>query len=978
MTPRTPRPASPRASLSDALATEFSPAQIHDRPIDRAARAHDASHYLLRPAATVTVRTAAEVAAAMQIAARTHTPVTFRAGGTSLSGQASGDGLLIDTRTHFRDIEVLDAGLRVRCGPGATVRAVNTRLAPHARKLGPDPASEVACTVGGVVANNSSGMTCGTDLNAYATVESMVVVLASGTTLDTGSPDADAHLRATEPELYAGLLALRDRVRSNPHSVARVRHLFSMKNTMGYGINSFLDFDSPVAILEHLFVGSEGTLGFIASVTFRTAAVAPEMATGLLVFPRLTDATDALEGLLGAGARTLELMDAGSLRVVQPSLSEADPLRGIQIESHTALLVEMHESSADSLADAVARLDAATAGLPLCLPAHLTSEPQERAALWKVRKGLYTAVAGARPVGTTALLEDVVVPVGALSATTTDLAGLFTAHGYDDAVVFGHAKDGNLHFMITPRLDDSGELRVFETFTGELVDLILAYDGSLKAEHGTGRVMAPFVRRQYGDELYAIMVALKGLFDPTTLLNPGVIIADDPRGHLIDLKVVPAVDPRIDACVECGYCEPVCPSKDITVTPRQRIALMRTMASASPADRRLIDVDFGRDAVDLCAADSLCVTACPVGIDTGKVMKTLRAERNGPVVQEAGAWTARHWGVIGSAARVGLAVAEPLPKGALGMLTSAARALLSDDLVPQVGPDLPGAGLRRRGGTRGAGKAQAVFFPSCVGAMFAPERGEGMTSGADEAFVALCERAGVPLVIPEAINELCCGTVWQSKGLVKGYRTMAEATFAAIWHASQEGVLPVVSDAASCTHGLRELGDQLDGDRARDFASLRFIDAVTFTREVLLDRLTVHSPVSSAAVHPTCSTVHLGIVDDLVAVAQAVAGEVYVPSSWGCCGFAGDRGLLHPELTASATREEVADLRARESDRAARESSQLADGSSACRTGAPQGAFAAYVSANRTCELGMSRATGKPYVHILQVVERATRPERGR
>ncbi|NMM22199.1 MAG: FAD-binding oxidoreductase [Phycicoccus sp.] len=950
------------ASLADAFDDEHR----HNRPIDLAARAHDASHYLLNPVAAVTARSASDVAAVIALGRRHAVPVTFRSGGTSLSGQASGSGILVDTRRSFRGVEVLDDGARVRCEPGATVRAVNARLAPHGRVLGPDPASEIACTIGGVVANNSSGMACGTSMNTYATLESIVVVLPSGTVVDTAALDAGEHLRATEPALAAGLERLRDRVRANPDSMARIAHQYSMKNTMGYGLNSFTDFTNPIEILAHLIVGSEGTLGFVASATFRTVKVLPAVATGLLVFPQVSAATDALQALLDVGARTLELMDPASLRVVAPSLPPGHPLTQSPIEAQTALLVEMQAEDAAGLSEVLNRLGPVAARLPLVAPAEFTSEIRDRAALWALRKGLYTAVAGARPVGTTALLEDIVVPVPALTRTMSSLNSLFRTHGYEDAVVFGHAKDGNLHFMISPRLDDARELTAYETFTEDLVDLVLGENGSLKAEHGTGRIMAPFVRRQFGDELYAVMREVKALFDPVGVLNPGVLLSDDPHAHVRDLKAAVPVDSRVDACVECGYCEPGCPSKDVTTTPRQRIALMRTIAAASGAERRAIERDFDYAAVDTCAADSLCVVACPVKIDTGRVMKSMRARRHTPGVEAAGAWAARHWAGLGVLVRVALRVASWLPPVMLTTITRTLRRVVSPDWMPLAGADLPGPGRRRVSGPTAPGAAtvgaEAVFFPSCTGSMFAPDHGaDGTMLGASDAFTTLCDRAGVGLIVPAGIPGLCCGTVWQSKGLTEGHRAMAERTFEAVWAASQSGSLPVVCDAASCTHGLHELGDLLTGEARARFGRLTILDVVTFVRDAILPRVVVTQPIGAVAVHPTCSTVHLSAVDDLTAVAAACATQMYVPPSWGCCAFAGDRGLLHPELTASATGPEAADILAAETIRAA------ADVGGA-------GRFDAYVSANRTCEMGISRATGRQYVHVVQLVEHVTRP----
>ncbi|HMR22784.1 MAG TPA: FAD-linked oxidase C-terminal domain-containing protein, partial [Micropruina sp.] len=562
-------------TLVQALRQAVGDEVVTDRAIDISRFAHDASHYLLRPQAVVLAAGTADVARAVAVARAHGVGVTFRSGGTSLSGQGVSDGVLIDTRRGFRDIEVLDGGARVRCQPGATVRAVNARLAPHGRILGPDPASEIACTIGGVVADNSSGMACGTTQNTYRTLAGLELVLLSGAVIDTAAADADAHLRAVEPALWAGLARLRDRVRGNPDSVRRIEHQFSMKNTMGYGINSFLDFDDPVQMLAHLMVGSEGTLGFIAAATFDTVPLLPKASTALLIFDTIAQATHALPGLVGAGARTAELMDAASLRVAQALPNPLDVLTGLEVRQHTALLVEAQGIDADELAGTVADLSAVVSrldGLTPLGPTSFSADPVARARAWQVRKGLYTAVAGARRPGSTALLEDIVVPMPALTETVRNLGELCSGYGYHDSVIFGHAKDANLHFMIDPDLRDPKQVAALAEFTEDLVDLVLGVDGSLKAEHGTGRAMAPFVERQYGPELYEVMREVKRLLDPDGVLNPGVIITSDPQAHMAELKKPELVDPLVDRCVECGYCEPSCPSKDVTTTPRQRIA----------------------------------------------------------------------------------------------------------------------------------------------------------------------------------------------------------------------------------------------------------------------------------------------------------------------------------------------------------------------------------------------------------------------
>ncbi len=536
---------------------------VRTRALDRLAFAHDASHYRLVPEAVVTPASAEEVAGLLRAAGSCGGSITFRSGGTSLSGQASTDRVLADVRRHFRTVEVLEDGARVRAQPGATIRSVNARLLRHGRRLGPDPASEVACTVGGAVANNSSGMSCGTARNTYRTNESAVLVLATGTIVDTA--DADARLRASEPELWEGLCRLRDRVRADPRSVATIERLFSIKNTMGYAVNAFVDYERPVDILLHLAVGSEGTLAFVAEATFRTVPLRSSMATGLLVFPTLRDATAALPALNSTGPEAVELLDARSLRVAQRDPAAVRELVELDVTTHAALLVEYQEPDAARLTARMAAASGTIADLGFTAATVFSDDASTRARLWHIRKGLYATVAGSRPSGTTALLEDIAVPVPDLLATCSELTALFDEFGYEDGVIFGHAKDGNIHFLLNERFDDPRMLGRYLAFTERMVDLVLDRGGTLKAEHGTGRVMAPYVRRQYGDELHDVMLEVKRLFDPLGVLGAGVLVDGDHGEHVADFKTSPAVEEEVDRCVECGYCEPACPSKETSV-----------------------------------------------------------------------------------------------------------------------------------------------------------------------------------------------------------------------------------------------------------------------------------------------------------------------------------------------------------------------------------------------------------------------------
>ena len=866
---------------------------------------------MLKPEAVYTPETPEELAQILALATELRKGVTFRSGGTSLSGQAVTNGLMIDTRKHFRAIAIGKDGLTASVSPGATVRAVNAALARHGRKLGPDPASEIACTIGGVVANNSSGMCCGTEQNSYRTIESLVLVLPNGLVVDTGAPDADAALKLQAPVIHAGLIQLRERIRSNPDSVTTIERLFSIKNTMGYAVNSFLDFDSPVKILEHLIIGSEGTLAFIAKARFTTVPAYSHMATGLLIFSSLADATRALPDLVKAGFAAIELMDATSLRVAQRDPQATPELQSISVDKQAALLIEFQEATQELLDAKVSAVTPLLNSLTLIQPPNLTSDSTLRHQIWHIRKGLYATVAGNRPAGTTALLEDIAVPVSELLSTCEELIQLFARHGYTDSVIFGHARDGNIHFMLNEEFEKPEKLSRYNAFTLDMVELVLKHGGTLKAEHGTGRMMAPFVQRQYGQEIYEVMCSLKELLDPAGILNPGVILTQNRNSHIEDLKIIPTIEAVANSCVECGYCEPVCPSKNLTLTPRNRIIMRRELALAQArGDRKTskeIEKAFAYDGRDTCAVDGMCATACPLSINTGSLVRELRSESAKPIFNTLSTLAAHNWSAFTRIASIGLKVGHRIP-----------------------GFRKYPTGGRRRKPLENENPV-AIFFPSCVGTLFG-------TSDSSQALLTLAKRAGIDLAIPKGIDAMCCGTPWKSKGYVDGYKVMQNSVIESLVKASIDGKLSIVTDAASCSHGLQEL---LASD-----SRLTVIDSVEFVEKFILPKLSVKK-TASIAVHPTCSTTALGISNSLNAISQAISSEVFVPENWGCCAFAGDRGFTFPELTKSATEKQAAEVLLRNDD--------------------------FYVSANRTCEIGMTQATGKKYRHIIEVLEELSR-----
>ncbi|OFW05101.1 MAG: FAD-linked oxidase [Acidobacteria bacterium RIFCSPLOWO2_02_FULL_67_36] len=927
------------------LETFLAPDQILDREIDCVAYASDASFYRLVPKAVVRPRSIEDVQRLFRYSRSWRIPLTFRAAGTSLSGQAVTDGLLIDLSRHWRSVEPLDGGRRVRVQPGVVGSTVNRVLAPFAARLGPDPASIDACMMGGILSNNASGMCCGVSQNSYHTLDSLVFVLPSGSVVDTADPEAAARLAEREPGLVEGVASLRDRIRATSALAARIREKYRIKNTVGYSLNAFVDFEEPLDILAHLLIGAEGTLAFIAGAVLRTVPDLPVKYTGLLLFASIEDACGAIGPLASAGAAALELMDRAAMRSVQDLPGVPAALASLP-PSAAGLLVEFQEPAGTFVEVLVARAAAVMRQLPLIVPGRFTADPAEQAQLWKIRKGMFPSVGAVRQRGTTVIIEDVAFPVAALAPAVVDLQALFDAHGYRDAIVFGHAKDGNLHFVLTQSFGEPAQVARYERFMADVVTLVVTrYDGSLKGEHGTGRNMAPFVETEWGGDAYDIMKRVKALVDPDGLLNPGVIINPNPRAHLTDLKSLPVVEEEIDRCTECGFCELRCPSRDLTLTPRQRIAVRRAIAR-EPAAAGALARAFEYDGVDTCATDGLCALACPVGIDTGQLVKRLRAARHSTATEALAGWTARHFTLTARTVRGALAAGrhmnamfgEHFTASITRRLGRAARRALPLWIEPI---PLPASRLPQ---TKRDG-AVAVYFPSCLTRTLGELPGEPRPRSTAEAFVATAARAGLPLHIPEDIDALCCGTPYSSKGFEKAHAIAVNRAIDRLWQASNEGQLPIVVDTSPCAYGLRNITGLTPANRERA-ARMTIVDAVEYFASEVLPHLYVRRRAASVTLHPVCSLVKMGLAPKFSAIAEACSARVFVPPSAGCCAFAGDRGWLVPELTASATAAEAAEVHAEDAE--------------------------GWYSSSRTCELGMIRATGRNYRSWIHLLDWAT------
>lgn len=974
--------------LQAQLSQIIPPSRVLTSYLHRIAYANDASYFRLVPQAVVQPNSIGEIQSLFRFTGKHKIPMTFRAAGTSLSGQAVTDGILVDISKHWGKYSVEDNASLIRFQPGIVGGFINNVLKPFGRRIGPDPASIDACMMGGILSNNSSGMCCGVIENSYHTIHSMTIVLPNGFVLNTSDPNAERIFENEQPQIAKGLLELKRRILSTSEESNREEHKarkenlnlrdlgvlggskyetlaerihrrYQLKNTNGYLLNAFLDFDTPLDILIHIMIGSEGTLGFIAEAVLHTLPDYPRRYTGQLYFKNLQDAASAIAPIKESGARAAEIMDRAALRSVENNPGVPSILQQLP-EGATAILVEYQAQDTEAILGFKKEAERVIKKLHLLHDPEFFDDPIAQASLWKTRKGIIPSIGGMRTPGTVSINEDVVFPVHRLADGVTDLQHLFTDFGYPDGAVFGHAKDGNLHFLINQAFNTDADVAHFDRFVRAMVNIVSGkYDGALKAEHGTGRNMAPFVETEWGAEAYAIMRDLKSLFDPDYMLNPGVMINPNPQTHITHLKTMSLVSAEIDKCIECGFCESKCPSRRLTLSPRQRIVVQREiarmrLAESSSGELDSVIDDFSYAGIDTCAADGLCATACPVNINTGDLTKRLRAESITPRGERVANWLAEHFALtefaIGNAVRLGhLAESVIGPNGVRSVIETAEK--ISSTTLPKWNKHIPYSDskvsrlwIHQR--QEALDSEQFIYFPSCISRQLGQPKSDNQLSLA-EALTLIAQRANINLEIPDTISGTCCGMPFHSKGYTKAYQLSLHNTITNFWAWSEGGRYPIVIDTTSCTQTLRICGNDLNREDKELWKKLTIVDGIEFLLDYVLPKLEFHPIDEDVILHPNCSARKLGLDAKMLAIAEQCAKSVTVPLNLGCCGFAGDRGLLFPELTASATQKESAEVNEYE--------------------------YGGYYSSNIPCEIGMSEATGKDYTSIVYLVERASR-----
>lgn len=951
----------------------------------------DASFYRLTPQVVIRAKDEDEVSQIVRAASKYKLPFTFRAAGTSLSGQSVSDSILIVAGKNWEDYSVAaDAG-SITLQPGIVGARVNQILKPLGRVFPPDPASIGSAMVGGIVANNASGMNCGTHANSDRMLISARLVLADGTVLDTGDRASREAFRQSHPEFIAKIEALRDRIRANQPLRERIRKKYSIKNVTGLNLRPFVAYDDPFDIIAHCVVGSEGTLAFISQVTMRTLHDYPCKASAMLYFYTMRESCEAVVALKQLKSsdediamseenlmvKSAEMLDYLSLASVDDPVYlqykqdvDAGRIPGVEPGDYKGLTAILTETKAVTPDELQRRIDAITRCLSqfkTYIPVAFTTDPAVYGKYWAIRSGIFPSVGGARPVGTSCLIEDVAFAVEDLPEATVKLQQLIADHGYRDACIYGHAFEGNYHFIINQLFSTDSEVQRYAAMMRDVARLVVEeYDGSLKAEHGTGRNMAPFVKYEWGEEAFAAMRELKEIFDPDYLLNPGVIFNDDPECFIKHFKPLPELKMRgleapkdshsqretvegvlkANKCIECGFCEVNCLTCGLTLSSRQRIVIQREIShlretGADPERLATLVKQYRYQGDQTCAGDGLCSTSCPMKINVADLTHLVRSEAlpQGSLGYKTGDWVARHFAGVKSGLRFTLDVAR-LGHNVLGTaaMKGVAGAMHKAGL-PLWTPAMPGKARQPKAGHVGdSNDLKVVYFPSCINQTMGLAKGAPVKNTLVDEMVKLCRKAGYEVIFPEGLEKMCCGTIWESKGMLDIADRKTAELDEALWQASQQGRYPVVCDQSPCLHRMRKC-----------ITRMQLYEPVEFIWEYLRERLEFTPIDRRIALHFTCSTREMGLVDKMTALARLCSNNVFLPEGVGCCGFAGDRGWTHPEVNRWALRK----LR-----------KQLVDNR-----------IEMGYSNSRTCEVGLETNGGIPYQSIVYLVNEVTRPK---
>ena len=852
-------------------------------------------------------------------------------------------------------------------------------------------------------------MNCGVHANSDRMMVSARIILTDGTVLDTGDEKSKEAFRKSHPEFLKKIEDLRDKVRADEALASRIRTKYSIKNVTGLNLRPLIAYDDPFDIIAHSMVGSEGTLAFLSEVTMKTLYDYPFKASAMLYFYTMKESCEAVVAMkkMKAGEEDLkmsaenlvvksaEMLDYMSLNSVDDPVFlqykkdvDAGKIPGVEPGDYhnlTAILTETKGVTHEQLLEKIDKIKECLGQFKLYIPAEFTEDPKIYGKYWAIRSGIFPSVGGTRPIGTSCLIEDVAFPIESLPEATVKLQKLIADHGYDDACIYGHAFEGNYHFILNQSFADEHEVARYAEMMRDVAKLVVEeYDGSLKAEHGTGRNMAPFVKYEWREPAYEVMKELKAIFDPEGLLNQGVIFNDDPDCFIKCLKPLPVLDfdfasvpdgghylmdpslstakesieqvKRANKCIECGFCEVNCMSCGLTLSSRMRIAVQREIreletTGKNPERVATLKKQYKYYGDQTCATDGLCSTSCPMKINTGELTHIIRQMdmNNNPVGYKVGEFAANHMAGIKSGLRVVLDVAH-LGHVTLGpsMMTSIARGMnkmglpLWTTAMPKKHRQPKKSDLTQFIIEKSVPQKEeehlplkVVYFPSCINQTMGQSKFHGKKHDLVDEVIQLCAKAGYEVIFPEGMERMCCGQIWESKGMLDIADRKSAELEAALWKASEQGKYPVLCAQSPCLHRMKKV-----------MKKMKLYEPAEFIMKYLVPRLDFHPIDRHIALHLTCSTRQMGVADDLIALAKMCSNNVYLPEGVGCCGFAGDRGFTFPELNKYGLRKLRPQI----------EKNHIEVG----------------YSNSRTCEIGLESNTGIPYMNIVYLVHECT------
>jgi FAD/FMN-containing dehydrogenase/Fe-S oxidoreductase len=889
-----------RPALERALKTHVA-GEVRFDDVTRALYATDASVYQILPLGVVIPRSRDDLLRAVRLCLEHRCPMTLRGGGTSQAGQAIGAGLVIDTSKHVNAIlETRIPDRQVRVEPGIVLDQLNTTLRPDGLRFAPDVSTASRATIGGMLANNSSGARSVLYGKTIDHVLEQEVVLADGSIahlrpMARGEAVTLARGSTLEAACYRVVLELADRHRDE---IAR-RYPKVLRRVGGYNLDEFVDPSSPFNLAK-LFVGSEGTLGVVLSATLNLVPLPRAKAVLAIQFGSVSDSLAAAPLILQHGPSAVEVMDGFILSHTRQSPA-LHALRQTFIEGDPAslLCVEFYGDRAEDLPPRMTAVEAAlrAAGLGYRF-VHATSAPAQ-AAIWTLREaalGLSMAMKGDDK--SLSFVEDTAVAPERLRDYIEQFLAIVRKHG-TSAGIYAHASVGCLHVRPVVNMKTEAGIRQFDAIATDVSDLVLEYGGALSGEHGDGLVRSPFMRKMFGPDLYDAFRTVKRTFDPLGLFNPGKIVDAPPLtanlrygaayatrqpATWFDYPGHNGIAGAVEMCSGLGVCRKtldgtMCPSYMATREEQHstrgranvlRLTIAGRLNEAGLGDRGVYDT------LDLCLECRACKAECPVGVDVARFKSEFLADywsRHGTPLGARVLGRARAVATWGSRfAPLANAIAGSTP----GRLLT--EKVLGIDRRRRV-PAFERRTLRRRV-RGGAADGDVLLFVDTFTNHYEPAIGE--------AALSVLAAAGYH---PALAANGCCGRSQISKGLLGEARRLAARNADALYPAADAG-RPLVFCEPSCLSAVREdAPDLLRGDARR---KAQVVAGASVLFEELMASKTAALPLrpgpASILLHGHCHQRSMGLVTPARQLLAAIPGATVTDLDAGCCGMAGSFG----------------------------------------------------------------------------------------